>query len=75
MTKFQAGDAVVYLRPRRVRGDDGWYDKIPARYVGEQTWGRGTRHKIVWQQDGEWQGRYVHALSIRRAGPTSADKP
>lgn len=72
--KYHAGDAVIYLKPRRQRGPDGdWYDRIQARYVGEQTWGRGTRHKIVWMEGTEWQRRYVHALSLQSQEQRSGD--
>lgn len=65
MVKFQTGDAVTYLKPRKRPDADGErWDRIPASYVCPVAWGGHFRHKITWRNEEGWQHRYVHTLSI-----------
>jgi hypothetical protein len=65
VTKFQAGDPVTYLKPRKKPDEAGErWDRIPASYVCACAWGGSIRHKITWRTEEGWQHRYVHVLSI-----------
>jgi hypothetical protein len=76
MKSFQFGDKIEYLRPRKERGPDGWYDRIPGIYITQCRWGRSLRYKINIEVDGELKGRYVHPLSIHAAPSSSTqEKP